>query len=100
MSASPPAAFDGLPGDRPSAGVGELLLVAPAAGLLDAAVAAFALSGLPFALPIGAALHLALCALVGLWLRGLVRRGRDLRLAGLLLSPWCRWVRSAPPAPW
>ena len=85
MSAPTPAAFDGLPGDRPSAGIGELLLVAPAAGLLDAAAAAFALSDLPFALPIGAALHLALCALIGLWLRGLVRRGRDLRLAGLLL---------------
>lgn len=85
MSAPIPAAFDGLPGDRPSAGVGELLLVAPAAGLLDAAAVAFALSELPYALSLGAALHLALCALVGLWVRGLVRRGRDLRLAGLLL---------------
>ncbi len=85
MSAPIPAAFDGLPDDRPSAGVGELLLVAPAAGLLDAAAVAFALSELPYALSLGAALHLALCALVGLWVRGLVRRGRDLRLAGLLL---------------
>ncbi|CAO3409321.1 tetratricopeptide repeat protein [Azospirillum largimobile] len=85
MSARSPAASDLLAGDRPSAGVGELLLVAPAAGLLDAATVAFALSGHPFALPSGAVLHLALCALVGLWVRGLARRGRDLRLAGLLL---------------
>lgn len=85
MSTPSSAASEGLAGDRPSAGVGELLLVAPSAGLLDAAVAAFALSDLAFALPVGAALHLALCGLVGLWVRGLVRRGRDLRLAGLLL---------------
>lgn len=85
MSLPSSTASDILPGDRPSAGVGALLLVAPAAGLLDAAVAAFALSGLPYALPIGAALHLALCGLVGLWVRGLARCGRDLRLAGLLL---------------
>ena len=85
MSVPSSAASDILPGDRPSTGVGALLLVAPAAGLLDAAVVAFAVSELPYALPLGAALHLALCGLVGLWVRGLARRGRDLRLAGLLL---------------
>ncbi|WP_377807662.1 hypothetical protein ABNQ38_12285 [Azospirillum sp. A29] len=74
-----------LAGERPAAGAAELAAVALAAGLLDAAALAPGLTGVPFAVPLAAALHLLLCALVGLWVRSRARRGRDLRLAGLLL---------------
>ena len=74
-----------LAGDRPVAGTGELVAATLGAGLLDAVALAFGLSGIPFAAPSAAALHLLLCGLAGLWVRSRARRGRDLRLAGLLL---------------
>lgn len=74
-----------LAGDRPVAGTGELVVVTLGAGLLDSGALAVGLSGIPFAAPSAAALHLLLCGLVGLWVRSRARRGRDLRLAGLLL---------------
>ncbi|MBK1838341.1 hypothetical protein JHL17_13035 [Azospirillum sp. YIM B02556] len=78
--------IDGLlAGDRPDPGTAELAAAALAAGLLDAGALAFGLSGIPFAVASAAGLHLLICALVGLWVRSRARRGRDLRLAGLLL---------------
>ncbi|KAA0590454.1 hypothetical protein J2848_005037 [Azospirillum lipoferum] len=92
MSGSTPNLPDAdslLAGDRPAAGTAELVVVTLAAGLLDGGALALGLPATPFAVsfavPLAAALHLLLCTLVGLWLRSRARRGRDLRLAGLLL---------------
>ncbi|MBY6263604.1 hypothetical protein EI613_17035 [Azospirillum sp. 412522] len=74
-----------LAGDRPATGTAELVAVTLGVGLLDSGALALGFTDVPFAVPLGAVLHLLLCALVGLWLRSRARRGRDLRLAGLLL---------------
>ncbi|CAO3435405.1 tetratricopeptide repeat protein [Azospirillum endophyticum] len=74
-----------LAGDPPDPATAELAAATLAAGLLDAGALALGLSDIPFAVAFAAALHLLICALVGLWVRSRARRRRDLRLAGLLL---------------
>ncbi|WP_179166039.1 hypothetical protein [Azospirillum agricola] len=70
----------------PEGGSAELVL----AGLLAAAVetagfATAAATAIPHALPAAVALHLAVCGGLAVWVRSRLRRGLDLRLAGLML---------------
>ncbi|MBP2229633.1 hypothetical protein J2847_002932 [Azospirillum agricola] len=70
----------------PEGGSAELALV----GLLAAAVetAGFATAAatvIPHALPAALLLHLAVCGGLAVWVRSRLRRGLDLRLAGLML---------------